>query len=69
MGKGFKLKPRNNFKKKKNVIIEEKPLSSPYVKEKSKIIYPVYFDFNNYDDPPKIHFNMPLTTIWEPCIF
>ena len=63
MGKSFKLKPKNNFKKNN----DEKtiyPLKSPYVKEKSNVIRTVYFDFNNYDEPPMVTFTMEPSALW-----
>ena len=65
MGKSFKLKPQNNFKKNKNNNEKTiQPLKSPYVKEKSNVIRPVYFDFNNYDEPPKVTFIMKPSALW-----
>jgi len=64
MGKSFKLKPQNNFKKKHNIEKTIQPLKSPYVKEKSNVIRPVYFDFNNYDEPPKVTFIMKPSALW-----
>ena len=63
MGKSFKLKPKNNFKK-NNVEKTIYPLKSPYVKEKSNVIRPVYFDFNNYDEPPMVQFTMEPSALW-----
>jgi len=60
MPRSFKLKPYSH-KKKVTKVEEYKPLESPYVKEKCKIVRPVYFDFYNYDEPPKVQF------IMEPC--
>jgi hypothetical protein len=64
MGKSFKLKPQNNFKKKNTVEKTVYPLKSPYVKEKSNVIRPVYFDFNNYDEPPMVTFTMEPSALW-----
>ena len=63
MTKGFKLKPKNHLKKKK---VEKEFIwkESPYVKEKSTIVRPVYFGFMNYDEPPKIKFNVTPSLLW-----
>ena len=62
MPKSFKLK---SYSKSNKIPVKEyKELESPYVKEKSKIIRPVYFDFMNYDEPPKVKFNMTPSLLW-----
>jgi len=64
MGKGFKLKPQNNLKKIKKAEEELKPLRSPYVKEKPTKIYPVFFDFYDEYEPPKVKFDMNKDSQW-----
>ena len=64
MGKSFKLKTQNN-KKTKKVEEEFRKLESPYVKDKPTTIYPVFFDFLNEYEPPKVHFKMEPNIIWE----
>ena len=69
MGRAFKIKPHNNnHKKKQNKIVEKKineiPIQSPYVKDKPKIVRPVYFDFMNCDEPPKVTFNVKPCEFW-----
>lgn len=63
MGKAFKLKPKN-FQK-KPVVKEKVWKESPYVKPKSNIVRPVYFDFMNYDEPPKVKFNVTPSDLWS----
>ena len=64
MGKAFKLNTQNK-KKTKKVAAEFKPLKSPYVKEKSTTKYPIFFDFLNEYEPPKVQFKMEPNIIWE----
>ena len=64
MPRSFKLKPY--FHQKKVTKVEEyKPLESPYVKEKSKIVRPVYFGFLNYDEPPKVQFDVTPSLLFD----
>ena len=56
MPRSFKIKPYSNQKKISKPDQSYKPLESPYVKEKPKIVRPVYFDFLNSDEPPKVQF-------------
>lgn len=73
MGRAFKIKPYNNNHKKKqkqkqNKIIEKKieiPIQSPYVKDKPKIVRPVYFDFMYCDEPPKVTFDVKPCEFWD----
>lgn len=63
MGKSFKLKPQTYFKK---VSVKETVWKeSPYVKPKSNIIRPVYFDFMNSDEPPKVVFTPEPSELWS----
>ena len=65
MGKGFKLKPQNNYRKKKDNKEEKKPISYiSYQPEIKKKILPVYFDFMNSDEPPKVVFDMTPSLLW-----
>ena len=62
MGKSFKLKPHNNYKKKKPTekIIEYMPYVKPI-----RIIRPVYFDFHNDKPPPIFQFDMKPSELWD----
>ena len=63
MGKSFKLKPKTYAKK---VVVKETVWKeSPYVKPKSNIIRPVYFDFMNSDEPPKVVFTVVPSELWS----
>lgn len=65
MPRSFKLKPYSKPTKFKNVEKEYKPLQSPYVKDKPKIVRPVYFDFMNNDEPPKVEFKTEPSLLWD----
>ena len=64
MPRSFKIKPYSH-QKKVTKVEEHKPLESPYVKEKSKIVRPVYFDFMNSDEPPKVQFDVKPSPLFD----
>ena len=64
MPRSFKLKPYSHQKKVKKVE-EYKPLESPYVNEKSKIVRPVYFVFLTYDEPPMVKFDVKPSPLFD----
>ena len=68
MGKSFKLKTFNYKSVKDKVIDHNIPLRSPYVKDKSTTIYPVYFNFLEQWEPDKFSNTVEITlpsSLWD----
>tara|TARA_A100001015_G_scaffold301725_1_gene388975 strand:+ start:730 stop:936 length:207 start_codon:yes stop_codon:yes gene_type:complete len=67
MGKGFKLKPQNNYKKKKyqTKIVEKKIEYVTPVKEYIKPFRKVYFGFYEDFEPPKVDFEIKPSELWD----
>ena len=63
MPRSFKLKHYSKTIKLPEKIYKQ--LESPYVKEKSNIIRPVYFDFMNNDEPPIVEFKIEPSLLWD----
>ena len=66
MGRPFKIKTHGNVKTPKKPEEDLLPMKSPYVKDKSEKIYPIFFNFDEQWEPNEstLIISEP-STLWE----